>query len=62
MEISWNFVSPEKWEPCKMFSYDEYLLFSLFILCKLDPTRGPVNRTSYFKHFHFTRLLACTKL
>ena len=30
MEISWNFVSPEKWEPCKMFSYDEYLLFRWF--------------------------------
>ena len=23
MEISWNFVNPEKWEPCKKFGYDE---------------------------------------
>ena len=27
MEISWNFVSPEKWEPWKPYNMDEWVVW-----------------------------------
>ena len=31
MEISWNFVSPKKWEPCS-FGRTEYMCFFIFLI------------------------------
>ena len=65
MEISWNFVSPKKWEPCEYSVtisrlLNEVVFYETYFIFKFTFVQNNIKKYKHSRCFPLTKLYICT--